>query len=119
MAAAIFFCSPRTHRLLDHHWPRHACAGLACVPDYRLAPEHPFQQAPVRSMRLHVSHRLLAQGVAPSRIVVAGDFSGGGLALALLVALRDAADPLPAGAVLYSPDGPGRHRPEPDRQRCN
>jgi acetyl esterase/lipase len=35
--------------------------------------------------------------------VIAGDSSGGGLALALLVALRDAGETLPAGAVLLSP----------------
>lgn len=41
--------------------------------------------------------------MAPERIVVAGDSSGGGLALALLLSLRDAGAPMPAGAVLFSP----------------
>jgi acetyl esterase/lipase len=36
-------------------------------------------------------------------MIVAGDSAGGGLALALLLALRDARDPLPAAAVLFSP----------------
>jgi acetyl esterase/lipase len=46
---------------------------------------------------------LLATGVEPERIAVAGDSAGAGLALALLVALRDARAPLPACAVLLSP----------------
>jgi acetyl esterase/lipase len=36
-------------------------------------------------------------------VVVAGDSAGGNLALALLVALRDAGAPAPAGGVLISP----------------
>jgi monoterpene epsilon-lactone hydrolase len=36
-------------------------------------------------------------------MIVAGDSAGGGLALALLLALRDAHDVLPAAAVLFSP----------------
>jgi acetyl esterase/lipase len=46
---------------------------------------------------------LLATGVEPERIAVAGDSAGAGLALALLVSLRDAGAPLPACAVLLSP----------------
>jgi monoterpene epsilon-lactone hydrolase len=46
---------------------------------------------------------LIAAGIPPGHIVVAGDSAGGGLALSLLVALRDADEPLPAGAVLFSP----------------
>ncbi len=34
---------------------------------------------------------------------MAGDSAGGGLALATLISLRDAGDPLPASAVLFSP----------------
>lgn len=95
-----FFCSPRTHRSITIGLATHARSRV-CVPDYRLAPEHPFP-APVEDA-LFTYRALLAQGVAPSRMVVAGDSAGGGLALALLVALRDAAEPLPAGAILYSP----------------
>ncbi len=95
-----FFCSPRTHRPITIGLATHARSRV-CVPDYRLAPEHPFP-APVEDA-LFTYRALLAQGVAPSRIVVAGDSAGGGLAVALLVALRDAAEPLPAGAILYSP----------------
>jgi hypothetical protein len=41
--------------------------------------------------------------VPPSNILVAGDSAGGGLALSLLMYLRDVGRPLPAGAILLSP----------------
>jgi acetyl esterase/lipase len=71
------------------------------VPDYRLAPEHPYPAA--QEDALAVWRWLLGTGVAPSQVVVGGDSAGGGLALALLLALRDAGEPLPAGALLLSP----------------
>jgi len=46
---------------------------------------------------------LLRSGIAPDKIIVAGDSAGGNLTLALLIALRDAGKPLPAGAVAISP----------------
>jgi acetyl esterase/lipase len=73
--------------------------GLAI--NYRLAPEHPFPAALEDSATAY--DWLLAQGVEPSRIIIGGDSAGGGLALAALVALRDAGKPLPAGAVCISP----------------
>jgi acetyl esterase/lipase len=73
--------------------------GLAI--NYRLAPEHPFPAALEDATGAY--DWLLAEGVEPSRIIIAGDSAGGGLALAALVALRDAGKPLPAGAVCISP----------------
>jgi acetyl esterase/lipase len=69
--------------------------------DYRLGPEHPFPAAVEDAAAAY--HFLLQQGVAPSNITIAGDSAGGGLALAVLVLLRDAAEPLPATAVCLSP----------------
>ncbi|RPI20951.1 MAG: alpha/beta hydrolase, partial [Actinobacteria bacterium] len=69
--------------------------------DYRLAPEHPYPAALDDSVAGY--DWLLASGIEPGRIVVAGDSAGGNLALALLLQLRDAGTPLPAGAVLLSP----------------
>jgi acetyl esterase/lipase len=92
--------SPRTHRPLAGEIA-HAAGARLLLPAYRLAPEHPF---PAALEDAWVAYWwLLKQGVQPGQIVVAGDSAGGGLALALLVALRDAGLPLPAGLVCISP----------------
>ena len=69
--------------------------------NYRLAPEHPYPAGLDDVVTAYLW--LLNRGVEPSRIILAGDSAGGGLALAALVALRDAGEPLPAGAVCISP----------------
>src|SRR6266498_451376 len=68
---------------------------------YRLAPEHPFPAA-IEDAR-SAYRFLLDQGVAPSKIAIAGDSAGGGLTLALMTRVRDAREPLPACAWLVSP----------------
>jgi monoterpene epsilon-lactone hydrolase len=69
--------------------------------EYRLAPEHPYPAA-VEDARA-AYEGLLAQGIAPEQIALAGESAGGGLAVALLLALRDAGVPLPSCAYLMSP----------------
>jgi len=69
--------------------------------EYRLAPEHPHPAAvedACAALRF-----VWKSGLAPSQVALAGDSVGGGLALAALVALRDAGDPLPAAVALLSP----------------
>lgn len=70
--------------------------------DYRLAPECPFPAAVDDAL---AGYRWLIerQGAQPERIIIAGDSAGGGLALATMLAARDAGLPLPAGAALLSP----------------
>lgn len=71
--------------------------------DYRLAPEHPFP-APLDDC-VQAARWLQGEagtlGLDPERIVLAGDSAGANLALASLLKLRDAGNPLPAGAGLF------------------
>ena len=92
--------SPRTHRALVGHLSRHAQARVL-APDYRLAPEHVYPAALEDAWAAY--WWLLNKDIAAKCIVVAGDSAGGGLTLALLMALRDAGAPLPAAAMCFSP----------------
>jgi epsilon-lactone hydrolase len=92
--------SPESHRKLVGHVA--AAAGChAFVAGYRLAPEHPHPAALDDAVATY--RGLLASGVDPARLAVGGDSAGGGLTIALLVALRDAGVPAPAAAVALSP----------------
>ena len=69
--------------------------------DYRLAPEHPFPAAIQDTL---VAYRwLLDQQVLPENIIIVGEFAGGGLCLASLLAIREEGLPLPAAGVALSP----------------
>lgn len=73
----------------------------ALIPDYRLAPEHPFPAAPDDCLAAY--RWLLSTGVSPRNVVFVGDSAGGNLALVTLQRALQGGDPLPACAVLLSP----------------
>ena len=92
--------SINTHADLAARLSRAAAARVLLL-DYRLAPEHPYPAAVEDAIAAY--RWVLRQGIAPSRLVVAGDSAGGGLTVATLVALRDAGEPRPAAGVCLSP----------------
>lgn len=97
---AFMIGSPATHRAIT--------AGLArlgemavCVPDYRLAPEHPYPAAPDDCLAVY--RGLLAAGYQAGQISIGGDSAGGNLTLVTALRIRDLGLPLPAALVCFSP----------------
>lgn len=78
-----------------------ATGATVLAPNYRLAPEHPYPAQ--LDDALAVYRWLRRRGVPSDHIVVGGESAGGGLTLSTLIALRDAGEPMPAGAVCLSP----------------
>jgi epsilon-lactone hydrolase len=76
------------------------CNAEVFVPDYRRAPEHPYPAALHDALATWQYVRALRPGVP---VFLSGDSAGGGLALGLMLCLRDRAEPMPAGALLLSP----------------
>ncbi|HEX4105739.1 MAG TPA: alpha/beta hydrolase [Rhizomicrobium sp.] len=92
--------SPETHRGLSGRLAQIGEAELFSV-GYRLAPEY-FFPAPVRD-GIDTYRALLAQGTDPRQVVLAGDGSGGGLAFAVALAIRNAGLAMPAAIAAMSP----------------
>jgi monoterpene epsilon-lactone hydrolase len=94
-----FGCSAQTHRPITVAFARQGFRVFA--PNYRLAPENQFPSAVDDAVAVY--RGFLGEGYSPERIVVSGESAGGGLALSLLLALRDEGNPLPAGVAIFSP----------------
>jgi epsilon-lactone hydrolase len=92
--------SPRSHRPLAARLAE-AARSTAIVAEYRLAPEHPCPAALDDAVAVY--RWLLDEGIEPERMVVAGDSAGGGLTLALALALKPLDLPQPAALFVISP----------------
>ena len=69
--------------------------------DYRLAPEHPF---PAQLEDAIEAYRwILAEGVSPQQLILAGDSAGAHLAISSALKLRDLNLPMPALVIAMSP----------------
>lgn len=84
------------------------CSALAkrlqaevILPDYRLAPEHPFPVAPDDCLAVY--REVVKTLPTHHSLIVVGDSAGGNLALVTMQSARDAGLPLPVCAVLISP----------------
>ncbi|MDH5345312.1 MAG: alpha/beta hydrolase [Gammaproteobacteria bacterium] len=104
--------SPATHRRLASFIAK--AAGMrALLPDYRLAPDHRYPSQLEDS--LGVWRALVKGGLDPAGMAIGGDSAGGNLAVATMLALRDAGELLPAASILLSPwldlagDGESHH----------
>ena len=88
-------CSPRSHRPVTGAFARRGFDVF--VPDYRLAPEHPF---PAGLDDVVAAWKALS---ATGSAAVAGDSAGGNLALGLIQCVRSSSLPMPCAAALFSP----------------
>ncbi len=96
------FClgSSYTHRSVCSRLA-HEAGCTVWVPNYRLAPEHPYPAALDDALTIY--RALLKDGFSHQKIVIAGDSAGASLALALCIALKNKNEELPSSMMLISP----------------
>jgi epsilon-lactone hydrolase len=92
--------APDTHRAMLARLSE--LTGLrAVLPDYRLAPEHPFPAAVEDARAAYCA--LIERGYTPDQIVLGGDSAGGGLMLGLLHVICSEGLPTPGAVFAFSP----------------
>ena len=86
--------------------PERPAGCRVVLPEYRLAPEHPHPAALEDARAILAA---LSAEAGPGSVVVSGDSAGGGLALALVLSMRDEGQDLPGRlhpAVALARPGP-------------
>jgi monoterpene epsilon-lactone hydrolase len=96
---AFEVCSPRAYEAFCSRLAMRLNATVV-VPDYRLAPEHPFPAAIDDAVAAY--RDLLDAGRPASTLALMGDSAGGGLVLSCLIAAKREGLPQPAAAVALS-----------------
>ena len=92
--------SANSHRKVAAHLAVQSKRNVLSV-NYRLAPEHAHPAAVNDAVLAY--QWLLNAGYASNKIAISGDSAGGGVSVALMVALKNQKIEQPAGAVVFSP----------------
>ena len=92
--------SPATHRSYAARLGQWANAAEIWLPDYRLAPEHPFPAAPEDVLNFW---RELTKHNPQNEYLLAGESAGGGLSLSLCISAREQKLRMPERLYLLSP----------------
>ncbi len=77
-----------------------AAKAPVILPDYRLAPEHPYPAAAEDGLAIY---KWCIANHDPRSLLLSGDSAGGGLCMATLMNARDQGLPLPCGAIGIAP----------------
>jgi len=98
---AFALMSPESHERFAGHVAI-ACRAQTYLPDYGLAPEHPFPQG--LNETIAILSRLIEDTKGNGKeVILLGESSGGAFALGAVQALRDQGKPLPSCVVLICP----------------